>query len=89
MPRCKCAPCSRPSSVRLGDVLFAAQIYQPTLLIGEWSAPLTIADEGQPPKMTATWTLMQTSLRGRPRAPERISIVTDNPAWERVTGGSV
>ena len=76
-----------PVSVRLGDVLFAAQIYQPTLLIGEWSAPLTIADEGQPPKMTATWTLMQTSLRGRPRAPERISIVTDNPAWERVTGG--
>lgn len=77
-----------PVSVRMGDVLFAAQIYQPTLLIGEWSAPLTIADEGQPPKMTATWTLMQTSLRGRPRAPERISIVTDNPAWERVTGGT-
>src|SRR6185436_13112411 len=35
-----------PVSVRMGDVLFAAQIYQPTLLIGEWSAPLTIADEG-------------------------------------------
>ena len=34
--------------------------------------------------MTATWTLMQTSLRGRPRAPERISIVADNPACERV-----
>jgi hypothetical protein len=75
-------------SVRMGDVLIAAQIYQPTLLIGEWSAPLTISDVGQPPRMTATWTLLQTSVRGRPRAPERISIVADNPAWERVTGGA-
>lgn len=77
-----------PVSVRMGDVLIAAQIYQPTLLIGEWSAPLSISDEGQPPKMTANWTLLQTSLRGRPRAPERISVVVDNPAWERVTGGA-
>ena len=40
----------------MGDVLVAAQIYQPTLLIGEWSAPLTIAEPGQSPKMSATWT---------------------------------
>jgi hypothetical protein len=77
-----------PVSVRMGDVLVAAQIYQPTLLIGEWSAPLTISDEGQSPKMTANWTLLQTSVRGRPRAPERISVVADNPSWERVTGGT-
>ena len=75
MPSVELPNCSPPLSVRMGDVLIAAQIYQPTLLIGEWAAPLTVAEPGQPPKMTATWTLMQTSVRGRPRAPERISIV--------------
>ena len=74
-------------SARMGDVLIAAQIYQPTLLIGEWTSPLTISEQGQPPKIAATWTLMQTSVRGRPRAPERISIVLDNPALERFTAG--
>lgn len=73
-------------SMNMGDVLIAAQIYQPTLLIGEWSAPLSISEQGQPPKMAATWTLMQTSVRGRPRAPERISIVVDNPKLERFAG---
>ncbi len=75
-------------ALRMGDVLVAAQIYQPTLLIGEWTGPLTISEHGQPPKMAATWTLMQTSVRGRPRAPERISIVLDNPALERFSSGA-
>ena len=76
-----------PLSVRMGDVLVAAQIYQPTLLIGEWSSPLTIAEPGQSPKMSATWSLLQTSLRGRPRAPERISIVVDDPVLQRSAAG--
>lgn len=77
-----------PLSVRLGDVLIAAQIYQPTLLIGEWGSPITIAEQGRQPNMTGTWTLMQTSVRGRPRAPERISIVADNPVIERFNVGT-
>ncbi len=77
-----------PLTVRMGDVLVAAQIYQPTLLISEWTSPLSVAEQGRPPKMAATWTLMQTSVRGRPRAPERISIVLDNPAFERVNAGA-
>jgi hypothetical protein len=77
-----------PLSVRLGDVLIAAQIYQPTLLIGEWGAPITIAEQGRQPNMTGTWTLMQTSVRGRPREPERISIVADNPTFERFNAGT-
>jgi hypothetical protein len=76
-----------PLAVRMGDVLVAAQIYQPTLLISEWTSPLSVSEHGQPPKMAATWTLMQTSVRGRPRAPERISIVLDDPAFERLDAG--
>jgi hypothetical protein len=75
-------------SVRMGDILIAAQIYQPTLLIGEWSAPLTVSELGQSPRMSANWTLMQTSVRGRPRAPERISVVLDNPSLDQLTGGA-
>lgn len=76
-----------PLSVRMGDVLVAAQIYQPTLLIGEWGAPITIAEQGRQPNMTGSWTLMRTSVRGRPRAPERISLVFDDPAFDRFNGG--
>jgi hypothetical protein len=75
-------------SLRMGDVLIAAQIYQPTLLIGEWGGPLTISEQGQQPKMSANWSLMQTSVRGRPRAPERISVVIDNPTLDRFTAGA-
>lgn len=74
-----------PSSLKASGVLVAAQIYQPTLLIGEITGPLTIADPGQPPKLTATWTLAQTSIRGNPRAPERVSLALDNPAIDRKT----
>ncbi len=76
-----------PLSVRLGDVLVAAQIYQPTLLIGEWGSPITIAEQGRQPNMTGSWTLMRTSVRGRPRAPERISLVFDDPAFDRFNDG--
>lgn len=75
-----------PSSLKAAGVLVAAQIYQPTLLIGEITGPLTIADPGQPPKLTATWTLAQTSIRGNPRSPERVSLSLDNPALDRATG---
>jgi hypothetical protein len=76
-----------PLAVRMGDVLVAAQIYQPTLLIGEWGAPITIAEQGRQPNMSGSWTLMRTSVRGRPRAPERISLVFDNPAFDRNNNG--
>jgi hypothetical protein len=78
-----------PMSAKIGNVLIAAQIYQPTLLIGEWSGPLTISDTGQSPRLSANWTLLQTSVRGRPRAPERISIIADDPVWNRVNGGAL
>ncbi|MBW7950721.1 MAG: DUF2125 domain-containing protein [Pseudorhodoplanes sp.] len=77
-----------PLSLRLNDVLVAAQIYQPTLLIGEWSGPLTVSENGHQPTMTASWALAQTSVRGQPRAPERVSIVLDRPVVDRAQAGT-
>jgi hypothetical protein len=62
------------------------QIYQPTLLISEFSGPLTIAEPGRPPDYRATWKLGQSSVRGTPSAPERVSVVLDQPSIERLDG---
>jgi hypothetical protein len=68
---------------KAADLLVAAQIYQPTLMIGEFSGPMTIAEGGQQPAYVANWTLGQSSVRGTPRAPERVSLAFDNPVVER------
>jgi len=76
-----------PLEVKTERVLIAAQIYQPTLLIGEYTGPLTLAAPGQPPAFTANWRLFQSSARGTPAAPERVSLVFDGPVIDRVADG--
>jgi hypothetical protein len=72
-----------PLQVSIGKVTAAVQIYQPTLIIAEIDGPVTIADPGQPPKMTANWSLAQVSVRGTPRNPQRVSISSDQMAVDR------
>ena len=60
------------------DLVMLAQIYDPTLLVAEFSGPMTVADPGQPPAYVVNWTLGQSSVRGTPRAPQRGSLVFDN-----------
>lgn len=73
-----------PLEIQGKRTLVAAQIYDPTLLIGEFSGPLTIADPGKTPSFIANWSLGQSSVRGTPRAPERVSLVFDGPVLEHV-----
>jgi hypothetical protein len=77
-----------PVEVKAGSILVVAQVYQPNLLISEIQGPLTIADLGQAPKIIANWKLGQSSVRGTPRAPERVSMVFDEPVVNLVSGGS-
>jgi hypothetical protein len=77
-----------PVELKSRGVLVAAQVYQPTLLISEFHGPLTVANPGQPPDIVINWKLAQSSLSGTPSAPERVSIVVDLPAVDRVTGGT-
>jgi hypothetical protein len=76
-----------PVSLKAKEILAAAQIYQPTLLITEFTGPMTIAEPGQPPSFVAKWRLGQTSVRGTPAAPESGSIVVDDPSMDRVGSG--
>src|ERR1700736_1926043 len=40
-----------PLTARLGEILVVAQIYDPTLLIAEFTAPATFAERGQQPSI--------------------------------------
>jgi hypothetical protein len=60
-----------------------AQVYDPTLLIGEITGPMIVAEAGGGDSLTATWKLAQVSIRGRPNAPERVSIVADDLRIDR------
>jgi hypothetical protein len=72
-----------PVELKAANVHVAAQVYQPTLLIGEFTGPLTIGDPGRPPAYTANWKLAQSSVSGLPEAPRRISLVLSEPVITR------
>lgn len=76
-----------PLEVKTSKLLVAAQIYDPTLLISEFTGPLTVAEPGQPPLFAADWQLAQSSVRGTPNAPERVSIVFNRPTLDRFNDG--
>jgi hypothetical protein len=80
--------CTEPSvddrataqSIRARNLTAVAQVWDPTLVIGEIVGPLTVAPLGGTPTATIDWTSSQASLRGTPGAPERLSIVLDKPS---------
>jgi hypothetical protein len=70
--------------IKGADLVAAAQIYQPNLVIAEFTGPALIGEQGQPPAYEASWKLAQSSLRGTPRAPERASLVFDDPILQQL-----
>jgi len=77
-----------PVEIKTSSILVAAELYQPTLLISDFYGPLSIADLGHAPNIIVNWKLAQSSLRGTPSAPERISLVFDQPVVERINGNN-
>ncbi len=77
-----------PVEIKAQGILIAAQIYQPTLLISEFHGPLTVAAPGQAPSLVVNWKLFQTSVRGTPARPERVSLVFDKPVVDDMSNGS-
>jgi len=78
-----------PLGLAAKNSVVTVQVYDPTLIIGEFTGPLTVAEPGRPASMVANWTLAQASLRGRPSAPERLSIVLDNGKLAQGDGGTL
>lgn len=67
----------QPMALAAKDFVTVAQIWQPTLLIGELVGPLTIGEADKPPALSVSWSLAQASLRGMPIEPERAAVVID------------
>ena len=66
-----------PIAIKLKQILALAQVWDPKLIIAEFTGPLTASDIGGAPYVTATWGIAQASVRGTPKAPERASVVVD------------
>jgi hypothetical protein len=73
-------------TAKLDEILVVAQVYDPKLVIAEFTAPATIADRGQQPSISVNWSKARSSVVGLPDVPERASIVFDDPAIDRVNG---
>jgi hypothetical protein len=77
-----------PLSIKVSQVLAVAQVWDPKLIIAEFTGPLTAAEGGGAPYATATWNLAQASVRGTPLVPERASIVIDGLRLSSATPGN-
>src|SRR4030088_1377601 len=75
-----------PVTAKLGEILVVAQVYDPKLLIAEFTAPATISDRGQQPSMVVNWSKARSSVVGLPAVPQRASIVFDDPEVNRFNG---
>ena len=77
-----------PFAVSAKDVSVAAQVYRPTLLVGEISSPVTVAEPGQPPSFVANWSRARASVSGLPPEPDSVSVTLDRPRVDRMVGAN-
>ena len=75
-----------PFTAKLGEILVVAQIYDPKLLIAEFTAPATISDRGGQPSMVANWRTARSSVVGLPAVPQRVALAVGNFATLYLAG---
>jgi hypothetical protein len=64
---------------KLPLAVFGVQVYDPRLLIGEFTGPLEISEAEREPAAVVNWSLGQASVRGLPSGVERASLVLVGP----------
>ena len=74
----------RPVTAKLGEILLVAQVYDPGLLIAEFTAPATIFDSRGASSMLVNWSKARSSVVGLPAIPQRASVVFDDASIDRV-----
>jgi hypothetical protein len=75
-----------PITAKLGEILVVAQVYDPKLLIAEFTAPATLSERGGSPSMSVNWSKARSSVVGLPGIPQRASITFDDPELNRLDG---
>lgn len=77
-----------PITAKLGEILVVAQVYDPKLLIAEFTAPATLSEGGGPSSMRVNWSKARSSVVGLPAVPQRASIVFDDAEIDRVNASA-
>src|ERR1700683_637755 len=77
-----------PFAVSAKDVSVAAQVYRPTLLVGEITGPVTVAEPGQPPRFVANWSRARASVSGLPPEPDSVSVTLDHPRVDQIAAAN-
>jgi hypothetical protein len=75
-----------PITAKLGEILVVAQVYDPKLLIAEFTAPAALTDGGGQFSTSVNWSKARASVVGLPAVPQRASIVFDDPEIARLDG---
>jgi hypothetical protein len=70
------------------DITFTAQVWRPTVLVGDVVGPVTVAAPGQAPSLVANWSSARMRVDGLPPNPEAISINVQRPQLDRGSGGA-
>jgi hypothetical protein len=76
-----------PITAKLDEILVVAQVYDPKLLIAEFTAPATISSPDRL-ALTVNWSKARSSIVGLPGPPQRVAIVFDDPAIDRVNASA-
>jgi hypothetical protein len=77
------AAAQTPITARLGEILVVAQVYDPKLLIAEFTAPAIIVDRDRQ-SMLVNWSKARSSVVGLPAIPQRVSLLFDDASIDRV-----
>src|SRR5215475_7496033 len=75
-----------PFTAKLDNILVVAQVYDPKLVIAEFTAPATLTDGVTQTSFVVNWSKGRSSVVGLPAVPQRASIVFDDPTINRVDG---
>ena len=68
-----------PVALKTRDLVITAQVWQPTVLVSEVAAPLSVGEPGKAPTVTVNWRRAQSEVHGLPTAPERVVIDVEQP----------
>ena len=75
-----------PITAKLDEIMVVAQVYDPKRVIAEFKGPAQISDPAAQASFVANWKMGRSSVYGLPLVPQRVSVVFDDPAVDRVDG---
>lgn len=78
------AAAQAPVNAKLGRIVVVAQVYDPTKLIADFTAPAMLTDAAQKPITVMNWRGARSSIAGLPGVPQRLALVFDDLAVDRV-----